>query len=153
MNYNLLKLPKRMIMGVVYQGENDTRAMAAIWETFYDRIGEIKHIADEKVFYGIGEPYEEGEVFSYMAGVEVNAIEEVPEGMQVWYLNHQDYLVMVQDLKEQKTLAQGFNEIYGELLEELGLWATEDYDYELYTEDFYNEEPGKVYLHVPVTRK
>lgn len=152
MNYNLKKIPKRMIMGLVYEGEHDLQAMGSLWESFYQRLGEIKNINDEKTFYGISEPFVEGEDFVYLAGVEVETIEELPQDMQVWYLSHEDYIEVELDLSEKKSASQGFSEIYDELLGELGLYPTDDYDYEVYNEAFYDEEPGRVFLHVPIKR-
>lgn len=150
MKPEIITLPERMILGIPHRGPNDYAAIAAAWEELSDRIEEIDDVKSDTEFYGVCEPLYRGqEGITYLAGVEVNKVNRVPAGMQAWFISHQRYLAYPHD-GPANTIGASFDKIYHEILPEMKLYPTEDYDIEVYSEKFYASEEPVIMLYVPV---
>lgn len=153
MKPELVNLPEKMILGVPHKGLNDYASIQKVWQELADRIEEIENVKADTEFYGVCEPLYQGEDrITYLAGVEVEKVNRVPQGMQAWFLSHPLYLAYPHT-GAANTIGQSFDKIYHEILPEMKLYPTEDYDYEAYTELFYGEEEPVIMLYVPVRKE
>lgn len=158
MKPELVKLPARTIVGMVYEGKNENQEIGQMWQVFNGRTAEIKHIKEGADAYGACAPMTEEldihkvQDFRYMAGIEVDAVDEIPEGMEVWTLDHADYAVF-KHVGDVTLIGETYKKIYGEWFPESGYEVAHTYDYELYTEDFKPGFPDSVtYIYVPIVR-
>ncbi|WP_459129868.1 GyrI-like domain-containing protein [Guggenheimella bovis] len=150
MKPEIVRLEKRMIVGVAYTGENDYDEVMKVWTELSKRVEEIPNIHKDTHFYGLSEPLYSGEdKIQYLAGVEVDRVDTVPQGMQAWYVNHENYVAVVHD-SNADSLGSTYQKIYDEILPELGLKPADSYDFEVYTKEFYSGEKDEVYIFVPV---
>ncbi len=158
MKPELKKLPARTIVGMVYEGKNENQEIGQMWQVFNGRTAEIKHIKEGADAYGACAPMTEDldiskvQDFRYMAGIEVDSAEDLPEGMETWTLDHVDYAVF-KHVGDVTLIGETYKKIYGEWFPESGYEVAHTYDYELYTEDFKPGFPDSVtYIYVPINR-
>ena len=153
MRAELVHLPKRMIVGIAHRGPNDHAEIAKIWQELNERIEEIKNIEEPDVLYGLCEPIRADEdQINYLAGVEVSRIENVPPGMQAWYVTHEVYLAVAHE-NGSESIGKSFDVIYHETLPKMGLHPTDDYDFELYKRTAGKIGLETVQLFVPVRKE
>ncbi len=153
MKPEIVNLPDRMILGIPHKGANEYKAIADAWLSLADRIEEIDDVKTDTEFYGVCEPLYQGEDrITYLAGVEVNKVNQVPPGMQAWFLTHKLYLAYPHD-GPANTIGSSFQKIYHEILPEMNLYPTEDYDIEVYSEEFYASDEPVIMLYVPVMKQ
>lgn len=150
MKPEIVNLPDRMILGIPHKGVNEYTAIASAWEELAERIEEIEGVKTDTEFYGVCEPLYQGEDrITYLAGVEVEKVNQVPHGMQAWFISHHQYLAYPHE-GPANTIGSSFDRIYHEILPEMGLYPTEDYDIEVYSEKFYAAEEPVIMIYVPV---
>ena len=77
--------PAFTVVGLKYYGKNENNEIPKLWAKANPRMHEIKHIVTSPdAAYGIcGDMVENGN-FSYLAGLAVSSIEDIPEGMDSW---------------------------------------------------------------------
>lgn len=153
MKPEIVNLPDRMILGVPHRGKNEYAGVQAAWKELADRIEEIENVKPDTEFYGVCEPLYVGEDrITYLAGVEVEKVHRVPPGMQAWFLSHKLYLAYPHE-GPASAIGTSFDKIYHELLPEMELYPTEDYDFEVYTDLFYEVDNPVIMLYVPVRKE
>ncbi len=147
--------PAFLVAGTMYQGKNQNMEIPQMWENeFLPHIHELQRV-DPYVSFGVcrmvaGLP--EGE-FQYLAGVEVAAGEEHPEGMTVWEMPEQTYAVFAHR-GAREGLMDTYNSIYQSWLPQSGYELTGSPDFEMYTNEFHDfAEDSILYLYVPVRKK
>jgi AraC family transcriptional regulator len=85
------------VAGMRYEGKNEHGEIPQMWEEFLPRSSEITVNLDPGAFLGIarsmpGVPESEG--FEYLAGVQVSATAELPNGMVAWEVPTLTYAVL-----------------------------------------------------------
>lgn len=147
------------VMGMVYQGKNQSGEIGVLWQQFLARIPDIKSPKGNMKSYGICEPLEESvedvdldnpNDFKYLAGIEVVDDNDVPEGMEVWDVKHNKYAVFTHR-GPVEMLGDTYKAIYSQWLPESGYEVVFTYDFEMYDQDF---KPGqtdsKMYIYIPI---
>ncbi len=150
MEIERIRMDRKMILGIPYRGDNKAEAINHLWDQFFDRIDQFSDMASGTDFYALSEPVKEGQL-KYLVGVEIEGIQDIPEGMEVWYLMHEDYVVYPHK-GGKEGVPKTFDYIYSQLLPEAGFEPTDDYDFEVYTPHYYDREPEDsiIYLCVPI---
>lgn len=150
MELERIRMDKKMILGIPYRGENKADAVSDLWDQFFERVTQLSDFEPGTDFYALSEPIKDGRLH-YLVGIEVESVQEIPEGMEIWYLRHEDYVVYAHKGGKESVPAS-FSYIYSTLLPEAGFKPSEDYDFEVYTPHYYerDEEDSIVYLCVPV---
>jgi predicted transcriptional regulator YdeE/DNA-binding transcriptional MerR regulator len=138
------------VVGMEYQGKNENNEIKDMWDAFAPRMGEIKHPNWQWGSYGICRDMPEEEGLHYLAGVEVDQVEEVPDGMAVWTVPEQTYAVFPCTLP---TLHDAYRYAFEEWLPQSGYQRADGPDFELYTEEFDPQNPAStMYIYVPVQK-
>lgn len=147
------------VVGMVYEGMNFGDGIPKMWQTFLTRIPEIKDRKDNMMSYGLCEPVvedfgefniEEPQQIRYMAGVEVNSKQELPEGMDYWEIKHTKYAVFAH-IGDLSTLGDTYKAIYSKWIPECGYEVVVSHDFEVYDKDFKPGDPkSKMYIYVPI---
>lgn len=133
MNPEIVERPAFTVLGYRYQGKNEHQEIAAMWEQFLPRMGEIRTTNPLESF-GVcrmapGLPPGE---FEYIAGLEVDADHPVPEGMVKVTLPAARYAVF-EHRGGLETLQDTFHKIAVEYLPNSGLTrVTPEVDIEVY---------------------
>ncbi|WP_322508733.1 GyrI-like domain-containing protein [Anaerolinea sp.] len=133
MNPKIVERPAFTMLGYRYQGKNEHQEIAAMWEQFLSRMGEI-HTTNPLESFGVcrmvpGLPPGE---FEYIAGLEVDDDHPVPEGMVKLTLPAARYAVL-EHRGGLETLQDTFHKIAVEYLPNSGLTrVTPEVDIEVY---------------------
>ena len=159
MKPEIVELKSMLICGMVYEGKNLNGEIGDLWREFSKRQHEIVSAKDNMKSYGICEPVEENvenldleepNNFKYLAGVEVEDKNNLPEGMSVWEVTHSKYAIFTH-IGTVEELGDTYKGIYSKWLPESGYEAVYEYDFELYDKDFKpNQKESKMYIYVPV---
>ena len=122
-----------------------------LWDAFGPRMGEIRHVVQPGIAYGLADSMDEqtGQ-FDYMAGLEVERAADIPEGMVAWQVPAQTYAVFHTTLPK---LGETFQHIHGQWLPQSGYRPGPGPEIELYDETFDPRDPGSVMaIYVPVEK-
>lgn len=152
-------IENKYFAGLVYNGLNEHQEVGQLWQTFNQRCEEIKNAVNDGNYYGLCEPIEEdaedldfenlGEI-TYMAGIEVTAPQNLPEGMVHWHIEKQTYAVFTH-VGDVEALPETYKLIFSKWLPESGYEAVYGIDFELYDRRF---RPGDVHseldIYVPI---
>ena len=133
-----------------------TYDIGAHWGRFAPRIPEIRHRVGNAT-YGIcclpGEGERDPERFTYVAAVEVDSLDDIPEGMTGVRMPKRDYAVFAYDGGIGPNLRKMVQYIFGEWLPSSG-YEQEGADFEYYDDRFDPESGrGTFYICVPVRKK
>ena len=74
-------MPGFIVVGMEYVGKNQHREISQLWEVFNPRRGEIPHLVQPLVAFGVTGVMRPDGTFSYLAGYAVSAVEQLPAGM------------------------------------------------------------------------
>jgi len=153
MDVKIITQPAMTLVGLPYQGANKNSEIAEVWEEFYRRANEIQHQRPTE-FYGVcrvpaGLP--EGE-FEYCAGVPVEKVESLPEGMIKLELPELKCAVIPMHGLIDENLGQTYTDLYEGWLPQSGYSALEaGFDMEVYGKEFNPESKDSVmYVHLPL---
>lgn len=152
MEPRIVTKPAFTVVGMRYQGRNQHNEIAQMWDVFNPRIGEIADICGPA--YGVCitlADAPEGE-FEYIAGMEVNAADQIPAGMVSRSVPEQTYAVFPCTLR---TLHQAYDYAYHTWLPQSGYQVGGDIDFELYGEEFDPEDAANstLYIYIPIKPK
>lgn len=137
-------------MGLKYRGKNEQNEIPQLWQAFGPRMGEITHIVNPHVAYGLSDNLDEttGE-FDYLAAVEVDTAADIPAGMVSWELPAQRYAVFPCTLQN---IGEAYRQAYHTWLPNSGYQRGDGPDFEYYDESFDpNVEGSELFLYVPIT--
>lgn len=150
MEPKIVTRPAFTVAGMKYRGKNEKDEIPQLWERFMPRAKEVRYKANPNVCYGLMDNYYEkiGE-FDYLAGIEVQAASDIPEGMASWQVPEQTYAVFPCNLK---SIKQAFRQIYHEWLPQSGYQRASGPDFEFYDESF-KPDQGKLELFIYVSVK
>jgi AraC family transcriptional regulator len=149
MEPKIINRPAFTVVGAKYHGKNENDEIPQMWGEFGPRMGEIKHVVDPHVAYGVMDNYdEESGTFDYLAGLEVESAVDLPEGMVGWEVPEQTYAVFTSTLP---TLHETFQHIYETWLPQSGHQRAGGPEFELYDENFDpQDESSEMYIYIPV---
>lgn len=158
MNARVVNLEGLKICGLSCKSKNMNGEIPKLWGEFHSRKAEIKD-ADLMTCYGICEPLEKDveavdlntpSEFIYLAGVQVNDDNEIPNGMEVWEVKHKKYLVFTHKGLVQN-LGDTYKKIYGEYIPNSEYKVVFTYDFEVYGPNFDPMSPeSELEIYVPV---
>jgi predicted transcriptional regulator YdeE/DNA-binding transcriptional MerR regulator len=138
------------VVGMEYRGKNENNEIKDMWDLFAPRMGEIKHPIWQWGSYGVCRDMPEEGGLHYLAGVEVEQVEDVPDGMTVWTVPEQTYAVFPCTLP---TLHDAYRYAFEEWLPQSGYRRGDGPDFELYTEEFEPDDPAStMYIYVPIRK-
>lgn len=137
------------VVGMMYQGKNEQNEIPQMWAKFAARVAEVQNRVEEHATYGVCGNYDEdsGE-FDYVAGINVKASADVPQGMVSWDVPAQTYAVFACTLP---TLGSTHEHIRGTWFPASGYCHADGPELELYDEEFEPTDPDSVmYLYIPI---
>ena len=149
MEPKIVDRPAFTVVGVKYHGKNENNEIPQMWQAFGPWAAKIQHIVNPSICYGISANMDQstGE-FDYIAGVEVDSVADIPEGMVTWDLPGGTYAVVTCTLP---TIGETFQYIYHTWLPQSGYQCTGTPDYELYDEKFDPQDPSSTFdLYIPI---
>lgn len=149
MEPKIVTRPGFTVVGMLYHGKNEKGEIPQMWGQFIPRVDEIKHKVNPHVAYGvIGNFDESSGEFDYVAGLEVESIAGIPEGMVSWEVPEQTYAVFTCTLP---TLMEAFQHAYKTWLPQSGYSRAGGPEFELYDENFDPEdESSEMYIYIPI---
>lgn len=145
--------PAFTVVGFKYHGKNENQEIKGVWDVFNTRVDELLAAAS-----GIGQAYgvcssaiEPDGSFDYLAGLEVQAIAELPEGMEQWVVPEQTYAVFPCKLA---TIGEAYRYAFEEWLPQSGYRRADGPDFEYYDETFdvADAANSQLYVYVPITK-
>ncbi|MBP2653600.1 MAG: Transcription activator effector binding (Modular protein) [Firmicutes bacterium] len=150
---SFIEMQKMTIVGMQYKGNNENREIPKLWSRFVPRAAEIKNALNGGLGYGY-ETYTEdskgnGE-FTYIAGIEAECRDIVPQGMVSIEIPANRYAVFpISSIIDD--VPQIIKRIYSKLLFDLKLEPCDTYDFELFDESFIpNDCEAKHCLYIPI---
>ena len=151
MNVEIKTVPAFTAAGMKYHGKNENQEIAAMWQKINPRWNEIKHPAKPyEAAYGICGEMEEDGSFSYLAGVAVEKVEDLPADLESWDVPEQTYAVFPCTLSE---IHQTYEYAHGTWMPENNYKRADGPDYEYYDEHFNPADPKSVlYIYIPVKK-
>lgn len=87
LEFKEVEIPEIVVVG--FQDKLSSKGGGHLWDQLYERIGEISNIVNSKVGYGI---IDSG---AYIAGVQVQLIEKLPEGMASIVIPKKTYYMFI----------------------------------------------------------
>jgi len=141
-----------LVAGLRYEGKNEHGEIPAMWDLFLPRAGELVTDTGHLVAYGVARAlpnYAAGDVYEYLAGVEVASLANLPPGMVGWKIPALTYAVV--PAHDVPGIGPASNYFYE--------WIAHSQEYntgEGLTIEYYPETFGQdmiLYLYFPVKRK
>jgi predicted transcriptional regulator YdeE len=87
--------PGFTVLGMVERGKNGPQFIPPLWQTFFQRIGEVSNLKKSDGVYGVMRNYDETtDEFDYLAGFEVEPGTTPPKGMVTWDIPELTYAVV-----------------------------------------------------------
>ena len=149
MEHKIISRPGFTVIGLKHHGKNENNEIPQMWGEFMPRAGEIKHVVNPHVAYGVcGKMDESTGEFDYVAGFEVDSIADIPEGMVSWEMPERTYAVFTCTLP---TLGETFQQIYKTWLPQSGYQHADGPEFELYDENFDSQDQSsEMYIYIPI---
>ncbi len=139
------------VAGMEYKGKNENNEIKELWGVFWPRATEIKHVVWDRGSFGICRDWPEKPGLDYLAAVEVEKVEDLPEGMTVWQIPEQTYAVFPCTLL---TLHEAYRHAFEDWMPRSRYERAKGPDFEHYTAEFIAEEPGStMYIYVPIEKQ
>jgi predicted transcriptional regulator YdeE len=151
MNVEIKTVPAFTAAGMMYKGKNENQEISAMWGEIEPRWKEIKNPAKpyERAFGICGELQEDGS-FSYLAGIDVTKVEDLPADMESWEVPENTYAVFPCILTE---IHKTYEYAHGKWMPENGYKRADGPDFEYYDEDFDPAKPDSIlYIYIPVKK-
>ncbi len=149
MEPKIVSRPAFTVVGLKCHGKNEHNEIPQLWQTFGLRAGEIEHIVNPQVAYGISDNYDEnsGE-FDYIVGFEVDSVAHIPKDMVSWDVPEQTCAVFTCTLP---TLGETFQYAHHTWLPQSGYQRGDGPDFELYDEHFDpRDASSKMNVYIPI---
>lgn len=149
MNPKIVTKPSFNVVGFKYRGKNEKNEIPDLWQKFNKRFGELKHILEEEVAYGVQDNFDHdsGE-FDYVAGIAVSSNDNQPADAVYWEIPEQTYAVFTTTLP---AVRMTFDNIYSKWLPNSGYQRQPGPEFELYDEEFNSKDPSsQFYIYIPI---
>ncbi len=140
---------KFTVVGLRHRATAGSEQLKQLWQQLNERMAELEHLPQTGDFYGLIDNFDEDSgKFDYMAGAEVEAVDDVPDGMDVWVVDAQNYLVFKTSLSQLMDTYRHINETWLPNSNYRRLPATE---FEYYGDAFHPDDPeSEMYVYIPV---
>ncbi|MFN2292200.1 MAG: GyrI-like domain-containing protein [Anaerolineae bacterium] len=141
--------PAFTVGGLLYRGKNEENEIAQMWSTSGARLWEMPNVTRPGVAYGVMDNMDlESGAFEYLAGLEVEAGADLPEGMVAWEIPAQTYAVFACTLP---TLMETIHQIYEQWLPQSDYARSAGPEFEFYGQAFDANNPqSEMELWIPV---
>ena len=152
MEVKIITKPAFTVVGDEYHGKNENEEIKALWQKAVPRFDQIQHVTYPNTMdsYGLCGELEDNGSFRYVAGLEVNKAEGVPDGMTVWEVPEQTYAVFPCTLAE---IGQTYEYAHGTWMPDKGYKRADGPDFEYYDETFEPQDPESIiYIYIPVMK-
>jgi len=152
MEVNIVTKKAFKVVGMEVVSKNENGEIPELWQKMGPRWKELGEVNDPEKFYGVCGPTEEDGRFLYIAGQEVEEIDELPAGMQVIELPEQSYAVLRCKIP---TIGETYEYAFKTWIPQSEYEYVSSPDFELYDEDFSpeNSEVDPLYIYIPVKKK
>jgi AraC family transcriptional regulator len=140
--------PAFTVVGLLLHTQPMTPEIPQLWDKFVPRIDEIQHGAEPHVSYGLMESFDQMSRLDYMAGVSVETVDGLPEGMAQWNVPANTYAVFETTLS---TIGDTFGYIYNTWLPTSGYRPAVGAYFERYGETFSPENPS-LSIYIPIAK-
>ncbi len=149
MSAKLETKPAFTVVGLLLHTQPMTPEIPALWEQFVPRMDEIDHVAEPHVSYGLM-AYDPSAPtpLTYMTGLAVERVDELPAGMSRWDVPANTYAVFQTTLP---AIGDTFNHIYNSWLPTSGYRQTAGPYFERYPETFSPTNPT-LSIYIPVEK-
>ena len=152
MQPQFISKPAFTVVGMAIHTKPMTPEIPNLWDRFGPRMGEVQHLAEPGVSYGLMDHFDHqrGEL-DYMAGEAVTKAVDLPAGMTSWQGPANTYAVFETTLP---AMGETFAYIYNTWLPNSGYRHAAAPYFERYSETFDPTEPGaKLSIYIPVEQK
>ncbi len=136
------------VIGMKYQGKNGNEEVPQLWRDFVPRIKEIKNVSRKEDTFGLQWDIKDDGQFMYIAGIKVEMVENVPEGMISWDIPKARYATFECTLP---TLLEVYGQI-SEWLEKSEYSKASSPEFEYYPREFDGSPDSKMYIYIPITK-
>ena len=152
MEPTIVNKPAFTVVGMRYHGKNENNEIPQLWGEFNPRTNEIKNMRNPQICYGVCDETVGEDGFTYIAGVEVDATDDLPENMISWDVPGGTFAVFPCTLK---TIHETYEHAFGTWLPQSDYEHVKAPDYELYNEESSPEDGPdmKLYIYIPVRSK
>jgi AraC family transcriptional regulator len=140
------------LVGMEYIGRNENEEVSVLWNALIPRVSEIANACEPGVFYGLCSHIEDSSdgSYSYVAGVEVSSLDDIPGGMVGRTIPRSTYAVFVHK-GHLAALGATWSGIYHEWLPNAGYRPAADWAFECYDERFDAHSPlSELDVFVPI---
>lgn len=146
MEHKIVTLEDFKVVGMEYVGRNEKFEIAAMWGAFNERDQEISTPYND-ASYGICYDMDATGKFSYIAGLKVDTLENLPNGMKLKAVTGGKFAVFTfkDDISK---IGQFWGQIYSEFLPSLGLESDDRMSFEYYDERYC--KTGECDIYIPV---
>ena len=145
----LMARPAFTVVGLLLHTRAMSPEIPALWDRFIPRIGEIGHLAEPHVSYGLmGHFDQDAGTMDYMAGCAVVQDGPLPAGMTRWDVPANTYAVIETTLPG---IGEAFDYIYNTWLPSSGYRQVEAPYFECYGEAFSPDNPV-LEIYIPVKK-
>ncbi|MBN1259048.1 MAG: AraC family transcriptional regulator [Anaerolineae bacterium] len=149
METKIVKQDAFTVVGMKYHGKSTEGEIPKLWGALMGRMHEIQNVKPNGLSYGISDNYDEATgAWDYIAGFEVTAVDEAPEGMVAYEIPAQTYAVFTCTMP---TISTTYDAIYKEWLPQLGRERADGPEFELYGPTFDPNDPESQFeIYLPV---
>lgn len=139
-----------LVAGIKYHGKNENQEITKLWSRFNAMAEKIKLPLSE--CYGICAPVEPDGSFGYLAGFPVASKVNVPEGMEVWEIPAQTYVVF--EANGITDIGATYKLIMNDWMPKSGYKPVKSPDFEYYPPEFHPEkaETDKLFIYFPIEK-
>jgi AraC family transcriptional regulator len=140
--------------GLMYTGSAEQGEIPQLWDKFVPVMDKIPNRINNNVCYGIINPFEpkQGREMDYIAAVEVDGFDNVPEGMESGEIPEAYYAVFTHKGPISKFM-ETIQYVYGDWMKNGGYKHAGTPDFELYDDKFKgDEEDSECYIYVPIEK-
>ena len=146
MKCQLIQLEPTKVIGMVYRGQNANGEIPEMWNVFNVRFKEVKN-PDLTKFYGLCYDCDMDGGMTYMSGLGVQSVEEIPNGMELQEIPGGKYAIFT--FKDHISKIGAFwDEIYKTGLKDNNLEPINSMTFELYDDRF--SKTGECDIYIPV---
>ncbi len=147
----IVSRPAFTVAGMKCRGKNEQNEIPQLWSQFGPRMGEIKHKVDRDIAYGVmGNLDESSGEFDYVAAIEVESADDLPNGMVSWEVPEQTYAVFTCTLP---TIGKAYKHASEKWLPQSGYRRGTDVEFELYDKDFDPGDPSsEMTIYIPIRK-
>ena len=143
--------PAFTVVGMLIHPKPMSPEIPQLWQQFGPRMGEVQHLAEPGVSYGLMDHFDQelGQL-DYMAGESVTQVVDLPAGMTTWQVPANTYAVFETTLP---TIGKTFDFIYNSWLPTAGYHQAAAPYFERYGETFEPDDSTSTFsIYIPVEK-